>query len=88
MKIGNRTNGSALLAVMFVVFLAAAAIGVASSLTSQQTLLTSRSANVDALETTSEGVLDYAYGAWKNAMNSATDPLDSTAANALGRVHN
>ena len=83
MKKGNLTKGSALLAVMFVVFLAAAAIGVASSLTSQQTILTSRSANVDALETTGEGVLDYAYGAWKNAMNSSTTPLDSTTVNAL-----
>ncbi len=83
MKTGNQTSGSVLLPVMFVVVLAAITIGAASSLTSEQVLLTSRSADVDALETTSEGVLDYAYGAWKNAMNTATSPLDATASNAL-----
>ena len=61
-------GGSVLLPVMFVVVLAAVVIGAASALTSEQTLLSSRSADIDAMQTAGEGVLDYAYAQWKVAM--------------------
>ncbi|MEO6786272.1 MAG: hypothetical protein ABI318_09090 [Chthoniobacteraceae bacterium] len=82
MKKCNNESGSALLAVLFIVVMAAIVVGAAHQATSGQVLLTSRSADVDALQTTGEGVLEYAFGQWKSAMDS-NGLLNSTAANAL-----
>ena len=75
-------NGSALLGALVIVVGAATLVAVAHTATSAQVLLTSRSADVDALQTTCEGLLEYAFGKWKSAMDS-TGLLDATAANAL-----
>ncbi len=82
MKKPTRQNGSVLLPVMFVIVLSAVIIGAASTLTSEQTLLTSRSTDEAALQTTAEGVLDYAYGVWRDQMSQGTI-LTGNAANQL-----
>ena len=82
MKKTNNENGSILLSVLIIVTVAVALVGAACVATSAQVRLTSRSADVDALETTAEGVLDYAYGQWKASMDS-NGLLDSADANAL-----
>ncbi len=56
-----------MLAILVIVSL----IGVVTAghmLSTSQIMLTSRSADVDAMQTTGEGLLDFAYGAWKSAM--------------------
>ena len=63
-------RGSILISVLCAVVLATALVGAAYYATSGQVLLTSRSADVDALETTAEGLLDYSYGKWKHAMDT------------------
>ena len=84
MKTPTRKSGSVLLPVMFVIVLCAVIIGAASTQTSQQTLLGSRSADVAALQTTAEGTLDYAYGVWRDAMNNGDGTiLTSIDANKL-----
>jgi hypothetical protein len=83
MKRTNHESGSILLGVLFVVALAVGIVAAAYTATSGQTLLTARSADIDALETTGEGVLDYAYGQWKVSMDNNTGPLNAAAATAL-----
>ena len=58
-----------------------AIVGAAYVATSGQTRLTSRSADMDALATTGEGILDYAFGQWKVAMDE-NGLLNAAAANA------
>jgi len=82
MKKSPNQNGSILLGVLFIVMVAIAIVGAAHLATSGQTRLTSRSADMDALGTTGEGVLDYAFGKWKTAMDT-TGLLNATASNAL-----
>jgi hypothetical protein len=82
MKKTNNENASVLLAVLCIVVLTAAVVGAAHIATSGQMLLTSRSADVHALESASEGVLDFAYSQWKSSMDS-NGLLNSQAANAL-----
>jgi hypothetical protein len=82
MKKANNKNGSTLLAVLLIVVAAVAVVGAAQIATSGQTLLTARSADIDALECTAEGVLDYSFGQWKAAMDT-TGLLGSVATNAL-----
>ncbi|HEY3897431.1 MAG TPA: hypothetical protein VGM54_02395 [Chthoniobacter sp.] len=81
-KSANHQNGSALLAVMLVVMVAVALSGAAYVATTSQGLLTSRSADVTALEIAGEGVLDYAYGQWKSSLDS-NGLLNATDSNAL-----
>lgn len=59
-----------------------AIVGAAHLATSGQAILTSRSADIDALQSTGEGILDYAYGKWKRAMDE-NGLLNSGAATAL-----
>ena len=82
MNTSTKERGSILLAVLFIVLMAVAIVGAAHLATSGQTILTSRSADIDALSTTGEGLLDYAFGKWKDAMDSE-GLLTATAANAL-----
>lgn len=82
MKKNSQETGSAVLSVLMIVITAAAVVGAAHLATSGQVLLTSRSADIDALETTAEGLLDYAFGKWKVAMDT-TGLLDAVTANAL-----
>lgn len=82
MKTTSNESGSILLSVLVIVTVAVAVVGAAHIATSGQVLLTSRSADIDALESTGEGVLDYAFGQWKVAMDN-TGLLNSAAANAL-----
>lgn len=82
MKNTNNENGSILLSALLTVVVAVAVVGAAHVATSGQARITARSAAVDALETTAEGVLDYSFGNWKVAMDS-TGLLDAAAATAL-----
>lgn len=82
MKKANNENGSTLMSVMMIVMVAVAVVGAAYIATTGQVLLSSRSADVDALEATAEGALDYAYGQWKNAVDNNGLP-NSTTSNAL-----
>ena len=82
MKKSNNESGSILLQVMFIVLVAVSIVGAAYVATTGQTRMTSRSADMDALESTGEGVLDYAFGVWKDSMDQ-NGLLDSTASNAL-----
>jgi len=82
MKTSNNESGSILLAVLFMILVAMAVVSAAHLATSGQSILTSRSADIDALSTTGEGLLDYAFGKWKVAMDN--DGLqNATATNAL-----
>ncbi|MDR3402836.1 MAG: hypothetical protein P4L99_10100 [Chthoniobacter sp.] len=82
MRKTNNEKGSVLLTVLFIVVMAVAIIGAAQVATSGQIRLTSRSADIDALQSTGEGVLDYAYGQWKQSMDD-NGLLNSADANAL-----
>ncbi|MEP6668425.1 MAG: hypothetical protein ABJF10_04690 [Chthoniobacter sp.] len=82
MKKTNHESGSILLAVLLIVMVAVAVVGAAYMATTGQIRLTSRSADMDSLETTGEGVLDYAFGKWKDAMDS-NGLMTATDANAL-----
>ncbi|HSI10459.1 MAG TPA: hypothetical protein VK961_00380, partial [Chthoniobacter sp.] len=82
MKKANNESGSTLMSVLMIVIVAVAVVGAAYVATTNQVMLTSRSADTDALEATAEGVLDYAYGQWKNTVDSTGLP-NSTDANKL-----
>jgi len=82
MKKSNNESGSILLSVLFIVMMGVAVVGAAYVSTTGQMQLTSRSADVDALQSTGEGVLDYAFGQWKVAMDN-DGLLTSTDSNAL-----
>jgi hypothetical protein len=82
MKRTIKETGSVLIAVLCTVVIVSAVVGAAHMATSGQVLLTSRSADVDALQTTGEGVLDYAFGKWKEAMDNE-GLLNAVATNAL-----
>jgi hypothetical protein len=82
MKIHRKQRGSILLGTLCVVVVATAIVGAAHMATSGQTLLTSRSNDIDALQITGEGVLDYAFGAWKDSMDK-NGLLSAADANAL-----
>jgi hypothetical protein len=82
MRKSTNESGTILLAVLFLVMIAAAVVGAAHIATSGQTVLTSRSADMDVLQSTGEGVLDYAFGKWKAEMDK-NGLMNATAANAL-----
>jgi hypothetical protein len=82
MNKASNENGSILLSVLMIVMVAVAIVGASYVATTGQIRLTSRSADLDALESTGEGLLDYAYGQWKVSMDS-NGLLNATAANAL-----
>lgn len=53
-------------------------------LSTNQVLSSSRSADVDAMQTTAEGLIDFAYASWRTGMKSnGAGPLTYTQANAL-----
>lgn len=70
MKKTTNQSGSTLMSVLMIVMVAVAVVGAAYLTTAGQVMLTSRSADIDALQATSEGVLDYAYGQWKNQVDT------------------
>lgn len=82
MKPAATQHGSVLLSVLLIVMVATAIVGAAHFATSGQAIITSRSADMDALETTAEGLLDYAFGQWQLAMDT-NGLLNATASNAL-----
>lgn len=82
MRKSHNESGSVLLTVLFIVVVAVAIVGAAQVATSEQIRLTARSADMDALESTGEGVLDYAYGQWKTSMD-ANGLLSAAQSNAL-----
>jgi hypothetical protein len=82
MKKSNRESATVLLPVLFIVLTSVAIVGAAYMATTGQTRMTSRSADMDALESTGEGVLDYAFGVWKDSMDE-NGLQDATATNAL-----
>lgn len=83
MKKSNNESGSILLSVLMIVITAIAVVGAAYVATTTQGLMTTKSADTDALQVTAEGVLDYAYGRWKSALEDNGKMLDAAGAQAL-----
>lgn len=82
MRKSSHESGSILLSVLFIVMLAVAIVGAAYMATTNQIVMTSRSADVDSLQSTAEGVLEYAFGKWKVAMDD-NGLMTAAATNAL-----
>src|SRR5690606_25340208 len=78
----RKQEGSILLSVLLVITITAAIVGAAFVATSGQIMLTSRSADIDTLESATEGVLDYAYGQGRHAL-AHTGLLSATEATGL-----
>lgn len=68
---------------MLVILMLAGVVTVGQMITSSQVLLTARSADVDSMEVTAEGLLDYAFGTWKKGMADNGGPLTTAQASAL-----
>lgn len=83
MKYSANQRGGALLVTMIVVIAFAAVVTVAQMLSSSQILLTGRAADVDSMQTTAEGMIEYAYGAYVNGRRNSSTPLTTTQATAL-----
>jgi hypothetical protein len=79
----SNNQGGALLIAMVVVLIFAGLVTVGQMLSSSQILLTTRSADVDSMQTTAEGLVDFAYGAWENGMKNSTTLLTTQQATAL-----
>ncbi|EDY17470.1 hypothetical protein CfE428DRAFT_4987 [Chthoniobacter flavus Ellin428] len=83
MKTSSKESGSILLSVLMIVTVSIAIVGAAYVSTTNQGQMTSRSADMDALQVTAEGVLDYTYGVWKSSLEDNGKMLDAAGANAL-----
>ncbi len=75
-------KGSAVLAVLMIVVVTAAIVGAAHFATMGQARITARSADIDELQTTGEGVLDFAFGRWRVALDE-NGLLNAAESNAL-----
>ena len=69
-----KENASALIIALLVVFLIAAAIGIATNMTSNTLKVTDSSRDFSALGSAAEGALDFGYGIWAKTTNNYYGP--------------
>ncbi|RYD85639.1 MAG: hypothetical protein EOP84_01825 [Verrucomicrobiaceae bacterium] len=83
MKNRPLNHGGALLLSMMVLVILSGIVAAGHILSSNQVLMTARSAEIDALQTTAEGLINYGYGVWKAEMMKRSTPMNSAEATAL-----